>query len=354
MANRRRKKRVNYGSGVGEQLSDMVNSSAENQGEMGIMDVNLDQSHDSVGLSFASDEDSSFSISMSLNDSMPEDMLDLENTETEEGLFMNNTNSDRAVGLSNTGLINDDERIIETKADREYYNDVDNGFECLYHSALDKVSELNKAGLLTNLILLTFLSLPSLWILWNSLESIDKFIPAFCNFTLQSVCVVVLAITFVLICTIYVSRQIPGRWTVFKINDSLTYDGNDDQSIENFNKGVQTKVRGDGLAKIYLEIDNCETQLKGVRRQFLKLKRSYAQKLAKLKVKSKEQSEFLSRLQLQFPDLERERDLLIAEKEAIEKQHEEEKRRNRELIGRFQRLQQQLGRNGQRQMVNPY
>ena len=59
----------------------------------------------------------------------------------------------------------------------------------------------------------------------------------------------------------------------------------------------------------------------------------------------------LSRVQLALPVLEREKQALLAELEAIQKQHQEEKRRNHDLLARLHRLNQQFTRIGTPQVT---
>jgi hypothetical protein len=54
----------------------------------------------------------------------------------------------------------------------------------------------------------------------------------------------------------------------------------------------------------------------------------------------------LTRVQLALPVLEREKATLLAELEAIHKQHQEERMRNQDLMTRLQRLNQQFLRIG--------
>ncbi|XP_067648762.1 uncharacterized protein [Haliotis asinina] len=92
--------------------------------------------------------------------------------------------------------------------------------------------------------------------------------------------------------------------------------------------------------------NNHAVETRRMRRHILQMRKKYSSRVKKLKDFAKERNLILSRLQLKFPEVEHEKKTLIAEKDAIEKQLEEEKRRNKELIGRFQRINQQFGRLG--------
>ncbi|XP_041365073.1 uncharacterized protein LOC121380356 isoform X2 [Gigantopelta aegis] len=104
---------------------------------------------------------------------------------------------------------------------------------------------------------------------------------------------------------------------------------------------VDYQSESDKLIKQYSK------ELKQAQRYILQMKRKFTQRVSALKEMSKQRSKFLSKMQLKFPNIEREKELLLAERDAIEKQYQEERRRNRELISRFQRLHQQFGRVGQ-------
>nr|KAG5687588.1 hypothetical protein BaRGS_020001 [Batillaria attramentaria] len=72
-------------------------------------------------------------------------------------------------------------------------------------------------------------------------------------------------------------------------------------------------------------------------RKFLQIRRRCQAEMSGLRKADRETSEFLSRVQMSLPGLEREKQALLAELEAIEVQHEEEKRRNQDLVTRLQR-----------------
>lgn len=89
-----------------------------------------------------------------------------------------------------------------------------------------------------------------------------------------------------------------------------------------------------------------EERMKGMRRELREMKNRFSQKVTKARELAEERSSILSKLQLRIPSLERERFTLTAEKDAIEKQLDEEKRRNDDLMAKFQRVHQQLMQNG--------
>ncbi|XP_070210216.1 uncharacterized protein [Littorina saxatilis] len=92
--------------------------------------------------------------------------------------------------------------------------------------------------------------------------------------------------------------------------------------------------------------------LKKMYRKFLQIRRKYKSEMWSLKRTDQEANAVLSRVQLALPALEKEKQALLAELEAIHKQHQEERRRNQDLIARLQRLNQQFMRVGTPQVLS--
>ncbi|PVD30865.1 hypothetical protein C0Q70_10140 [Pomacea canaliculata] len=76
--------------------------------------------------------------------------------------------------------------------------------------------------------------------------------------------------------------------------------------------------------------------IKKLYRKFLLIRRKCQSEMVGLRRTDREASDFLSRVQMALPGLERDKQALLAELEAIEKQYEEEKRRNHDLLSRLQ------------------
>lgn len=66
-----------------------------------------------------------------------------------------------------------------------------------------------------------------------------------------------------------------------------------------------------------------------------------------LKNSERRKNDLLCKLQLNLPTLQKEKSTLLAERASIDKQFEQEKRKNRELVGRLTRLNQQFYRLGE-------
>ena len=64
------------------------------------------------------------------------------------------------------------------------------------------------------------------------------------------------------------------------------------------------------------------------------------------KTSHQRKSEILTRLQLSIPMLQQQKNALCAEREAVERQYEREKKKNQEMVGRLTQLKQQFYRLG--------
>ncbi|KAK3580579.1 hypothetical protein CHS0354_002674, partial [Potamilus streckersoni] len=77
-----------------------------------------------------------------------------------------------------------------------------------------------------------------------------------------------------------------------------------------------------------------------------RIRRTYSDKLKELRIVNEGRNRTLSDIQLKLIPVENQKRALLAEKEAIEKQLGEERKRSHDLMTRFERLHTQLTRNG--------
>ena len=77
-------------------------------------------------------------------------------------------------------------------------------------------------------------------------------------------------------------------------------------------------------------------------------KSSYVQPPAKtLKTQRAQKDEILTKLQLTLPELQRQKTSLMAEKEVMDRQCEEERKKTRDLVGRIAAINQHFCRLGE-------
>lgn len=92
-----------------------------------------------------------------------------------------------------------------------------------------------------------------------------------------------------------------------------------------------------------------QMSLKRLRRKFLSIRRKCQMEALALKQCDQKKKNFLCQLQLSLPGLQQEKRSLLAERAAIERQFEDEKKKNRDLVGRLTRLNHQFSKLGQSQ-----
>ncbi|XP_071102451.1 uncharacterized protein [Haliotis cracherodii] len=178
------------------------------------------------------------------------------------------------------------------------------------------------------------------------------------NHVLQDVAVNAFYMTTFVLCLLgaaklYYHRQRLLEWTV-----RLLYYANDGPlpgvPLDNTKRCIGVQTHDTDFNRQADTVRNYHaTETRRARRHILQMRKKYSSRVKKLKDLAKERNMILSRLQLKFPEVEHEKETLVAERDAIEKQLEEEKRRNKELIGRFQRINQQFGRLGHAQYPPP-
>ncbi|CAL1540756.1 unnamed protein product [Lymnaea stagnalis] len=109
--------------------------------------------------------------------------------------------------------------------------------------------------------------------------------------------------------------------------------------------------------KVYQQTERLQQKhqmaLKRLQKKFLAIRRRCQKEAQELKQSDRRKNEFLSKLQLSLPNLQKEKSSLMAERASIDKQFEDEKKKNRELVGRLTRLNQQFYRLGQVQQQPP-
>ncbi|XP_059171606.1 uncharacterized protein LOC131952787 [Physella acuta] len=120
------------------------------------------------------------------------------------------------------------------------------------------------------------------------------------------------------------------------------------------NASVQAEL---DAKKVYQQTEKLQQKhqlaLKRLQKKFLAIRRHCQKEALELKQCERRKNEFLSKLQLSLPNLQKEKSSLMAERASIDKQFEDEKKKNRELVGRLTRLNQQFYRLGQVQQPTP-
>ncbi|XP_033762933.1 uncharacterized protein LOC117344320 [Pecten maximus] len=84
-------------------------------------------------------------------------------------------------------------------------------------------------------------------------------------------------------------------------------------------------------------------EIRTINREIRMMRRRYSEKVSKARDLVKETDARLSNLQLKVPQLLKEKSSLVDEKEAIDKQLQEERERHQELRSRFNKLHNQIG-----------
>ncbi|KAK7009105.1 hypothetical protein BgiMline_000601 [Biomphalaria glabrata] len=125
-------------------------------------------------------------------------------------------------------------------------------------------------------------------------------------------------------------------------------------SVETANASVQAEM---DAKRIYQQTEKLklkqEHALQRLQKKFLAVRRRCQKEALEMKQLDRRKNECLSKLQLSLPNLQKERFSLMAERASIDKQFEDEKKKNRELVSRLTRLNQQFYRLGQVQQQPP-